>query len=87
MPMWCPFNGMLIMASWPSVLSNNIIFTKGPLIFIICKLIDVEFFCNNKGLLDTQYKEYTIWCFSKQIENLNLFDVHESFMTCKCDTM
>jgi hypothetical protein len=74
-------------------MSNISNFTKRPLIFIICKLFDAEFSCNNRGLLDThkkhsKYKEFIIWCFSsKKIENLGWFDGHESFMACKYDAM
>jgi hypothetical protein len=46
-------------------MSNITNFTKRPLIFIIYKLFDVEFFCNNRRLLDThkkysKYKEFII---------------------------
>ncbi len=35
-------------------------FTKGALIFIIYKLFDVDFFCNNRGLLNTHEKKLKI---------------------------
>jgi hypothetical protein len=67
-------------------------FTKRTLIFIIYKVIDIEFFSNNRGLLDThkkhsKYNESIVWCFFEKIKILGLFDVHESSMTCKCDAM
>jgi hypothetical protein len=45
-----------------------------------------------EGLLDThkkhsKYKEFVIWCFFTKKRNMGLFDVHGSFMTCKCDVI
>jgi hypothetical protein len=49
------------------------------------KPFNVDFLCNNRELLDTHENTQNI-----RIPNyyfLGLFDAHESFITCKCDTM
>jgi hypothetical protein len=52
----------------------------------------LNFFCNNRGLLNTHEKKikiqgiYNLY-FLKITEIFGLFDIHEYFMTCKCGAM
>jgi hypothetical protein len=65
----------------------------GHLIFIIYKPFDVDFFViigdyQTHIKKHSKYKEsIKILCFSKKVENLGLFDVHETFMMCKYNAM
>ncbi len=115
MSMWCPSNGILIMAScvlWLIWMLKNLNWIIGSFDFefwfqqrtfkvdkVFCQTLLVsqrglgfsqytnslmliffaiigEYYTHKKN---SKYKEYTIWCFSKNFIILDLIDVHESF--------